>query len=79
MYIRGGDDYRDDRECPKCWSIFEDVQTRLLQPISFIWLHAEPILLSLKQDPEVAQLAAVYLRWSALGLPGSLFLSTTLL
>ena len=46
---------------------------RLFQPISFIWLHAEPILLALKQDPEVARLAAVYLSWSALGLPGSSF------
>ena len=52
---------------------FEDVQTRVLQPISFIWLHAEPILLAMKQDPEVAQLATLYLRWSTLGLPGSSF------
>jgi MATE family multidrug resistance protein len=36
----------------------------------FIWFNAEGILLGLKQDPEVARLAALYLRWVSLGLPG---------
>lgn len=35
-----------------------------------IWFSAEGLLLSLKQDPAVAHLAAVYLRWMSLGLPG---------
>lgn len=35
-----------------------------------IWFNAEGILLFLKQDPDVAHLAAVYLRWVSLGLPG---------
>ena len=38
-----------------------------------IWLNAESILLLLNQDPEVAHLAAVYLRWASLGLPGNGF------
>lgn len=35
-----------------------------------IWFNAESILLFLQQEPEVAHLAAVYLRWVSLGLPG---------
>jgi multidrug resistance protein, MATE family len=38
-----------------------------------IWLHAESILLALKQDPEVAHLAADYLKWAVLGLPAYSF------
>ena len=38
-----------------------------------IWLDAEPILLFLNQEAEVAHLAAIYLRWASLGLPGMLF------
>ena len=34
-----------------------------------VWYHSEAILLALKQDPEVAHLAATYLRWAVLGLP----------
>lgn len=45
------------------------------QPTYCIWINAETILLFLKQDPEVAHLAAVYLRWVSLGLPGMAFLS----
>jgi MATE family multidrug resistance protein len=37
-----------------------------------IWFSGETILLFLKQDPEVARLAAEYLRWVSLGLPGML-------
>lgn len=38
--------------------------------MSLIWLNAESILIFLNQDPEVAYLAAIYLRWALLGLPG---------
>ncbi|KAG8960369.1 hypothetical protein FRC03_006608 [Tulasnella sp. 419] len=38
-------------------------------PIIAIWMAAEDILLFLRQDPEVAALAATYLRWISLGLP----------
>ncbi len=38
-----------------------------------IWFNAESILLALKQDPEVAHLAAVYLKWAVLGLPAYSF------
>ncbi|PPR06453.1 hypothetical protein CVT24_002614 [Panaeolus cyanescens] len=39
-------------------------------PTFIIWLNAEPILLYLKQEPEVAHFAALYLRYVSLGLPG---------
>ncbi|KAG5352496.1 hypothetical protein C0989_002050 [Termitomyces sp. Mn162] len=42
-------------------------------PMYFIWFNAEPLLLTLRQDPEVAQLAAVYLRWASIGLPAYAF------
>ena len=38
--------------------------------MSLVWFNAEPILISLNQEPEVAHLAALYLRWALLGLPG---------
>ncbi|KAF4618728.1 hypothetical protein D9613_010164 [Agrocybe pediades] len=44
-----------------------------LIPMYIAWFNAETILLSLKQDPEVAHLAAVYLRWISLGLPAYAF------
>ncbi|KAF9476806.1 MATE efflux family protein [Pholiota conissans] len=44
-----------------------------LIPMLFIWLNAESLLILLKQDPEVAHLAAVYLRWVSLGLPAYAF------
>lgn len=44
-----------------------------LIPISAIWLNAEAILLLLRQDQEVARLAALYLRWALLGLPAYAF------
>lgn len=34
------------------------------------WFNAESLLLALRQDPEVARLAALYLRWVSMGLPG---------
>ena len=43
------------------------------QPMLLIWLNAESILLFLNQEPEVAHLAAIYLRWASLGLPGMIF------
>ena len=42
-----------------------------------IWLNAESILIFLNQDPEVAHLAAIYLRWASLGLPGMILTSTS--
>ncbi|KAJ7594178.1 mate-domain-containing protein [Mycena floridula] len=44
-----------------------------LIPILTIWGNSETILLALKQDPEVAKLAATYLRWISLGLPAYAF------
>ncbi|KAF7334239.1 RNA helicase [Mycena sanguinolenta] len=44
-----------------------------LIPMYFIWFNAEAILLGLKQDPEVAKLAAIYLKWVSLGLPAYAF------
>jgi len=41
----------------------------VIKPISAVWIWSEPILLALKQDPEVAHYAAIYLRWLLLGLP----------
>ncbi|KAG2143521.1 MATE efflux family protein [Suillus bovinus] len=49
------------------------VTVATLIPVFMIWFNAEFILLLLKQDPEVAYLAAVYLRWSSLGLPAYAF------
>ncbi|KAF8962337.1 mate-domain-containing protein [Flammula alnicola] len=44
-----------------------------LIPTLLIWFNAESILVFLKQDPEVAHLASIYLRWVALGLPAYAF------
>ncbi|KAG7087970.1 hypothetical protein E1B28_012010 [Marasmius oreades] len=38
-------------------------------PMLMIWFNAEAILLALKQDPEVAHLAGVYLKWLSPALP----------
>ncbi len=43
------------------------------QPIMLIWLSAESILLGLKQDPEVAHLAGIYLKYALIGLPAYAF------
>lgn len=44
-----------------------------LVPVIAIWLTAEPILLFLRQEPEIARLAGLYLRWTVLGLPAYAF------
>ncbi|TDL13472.1 MATE efflux family protein [Rickenella mellea] len=44
-----------------------------LIPIIAIWFNSEAILLGLRQDPEVAHLASVYLKWLSLGLPAYTF------
>jgi hypothetical protein len=48
------------------------------QPMFLIWLNAESILILLNQEPEVASLAAIYLRWASLGLPGMVLFSVFL-
>ncbi|KIO11262.1 hypothetical protein M404DRAFT_127956 [Pisolithus tinctorius Marx 270] len=45
----------------------------VLIPVLALWFHAEPILVGLNQDPEVARLAAIYLKWASLGLPAYAF------
>ncbi|KAG6835718.1 hypothetical protein H0H93_015378 [Arthromyces matolae] len=42
-----------------------------LIPIYLMWWNAEPIFTALKQDPEVARMAALYLRWISLALPAA--------
>ncbi|CAE7222164.1 unnamed protein product [Rhizoctonia solani] len=42
----------------------------IIIPILGIWLNAEKILLQLRQEPAIAHLAGVYLRWFSLSLPG---------
>ncbi|KAF9459120.1 MATE efflux family protein [Collybia nuda] len=49
------------------------VMSVVLMPVFLTWFNAENILLFLKQDPEVAHLAAVYLRWVSMGLPAYTF------
>ncbi|KIK23952.1 hypothetical protein PISMIDRAFT_678674 [Pisolithus microcarpus 441] len=45
----------------------------VLIPVLALWLHAEPLLLGLNQDPEIARLASIYLKWASLGLPAYAF------
>ncbi|KAJ7021691.1 multidrug/Oligosaccharidyl-lipid/Polysaccharide flippase [Mycena alexandri] len=49
------------------------IMTAALIPMYLIWFNAETILLGLKQDPEVARLASIYLRWVSFGLPAYAF------
>ncbi|KAJ7311005.1 mate-domain-containing protein [Mycena albidolilacea] len=44
-----------------------------LVPMFVVWFEAEPLLLWLRQDPEIARLAAIYLRWVSIGLPAYAF------
>jgi MATE family multidrug resistance protein len=52
-----------------CSVLASHVNLMTLQPIIMIWVNAESILLFLRQDPEIARLAGMYLRWFSLGLP----------
>lgn len=45
----------------------------LWQPIVVLWQNFEPVLLHFRQDPEVARLAALYLKFASLELPGYAF------
>ncbi|EPQ53474.1 MATE efflux family protein [Gloeophyllum trabeum ATCC 11539] len=49
------------------------VMAACLIPILFVWFNAESILLFLKQEPEVAHLAGIYLKWTSIGLPAYMF------
>ena len=49
------------------------VMAATLVPIILIWFNSEAILLGLKQEPEVAHLAATYLKWATIGLPAYAF------
>ncbi|KAI0305257.1 MATE efflux family protein [Multifurca ochricompacta] len=49
------------------------VMAGFLVPIYFLWFNAESILLFLHQQPEVAHLAALYLKWASIGLPAYAF------
>ncbi|EIN09142.1 MATE efflux family protein [Punctularia strigosozonata HHB-11173 SS5] len=49
------------------------VMAATLIPILVIWFNAESILLALKQDSDVARLAALYLKYLSLGLPAYAF------
>ncbi|CCA70523.1 related to ethionine resistance protein [Serendipita indica DSM 11827] len=49
------------------------LMTAILIPIAMLWLNAEVILLALRQEPEIAKLAGIYLRWFMLGLPAYAF------
>jgi len=46
---------------------------QIYQPIIFVWFNAESILLSLHQQPDVAHLAAIYLKYASIGLPAYAF------
>ena len=45
----------------------------IYQPIFFVWFNAESILLFLHQQPDVAHLAGVYLKYASIGLPAYAF------
>ncbi|KAF8513417.1 mate-domain-containing protein [Hysterangium stoloniferum] len=45
------------------------VMVMVLIPIMITWANSEAILLLLRQEPEIAHLAGVYLKWSILYLP----------
>ncbi|KAG1729548.1 mate-domain-containing protein [Suillus lakei] len=49
------------------------VTAAVIIPVLMIWFNAESMLLMLRQDPEVAHLAGVYLKWASLGLPAYTF------
>jgi MatE len=43
------------------------------QPVYLLWFNAETVLLFLRQQPDVAHLAAVYLKYASIGLPAYAF------
>ena len=54
-------------------SLIYTADLSIRQPICFVWLNAETILLFLRQQPDVAHLAAVYLKYASIGLPAYAF------
>jgi Na+-driven multidrug efflux pump len=53
--------------------ICETTDISFCQPVYFVWFNAESILLSLHQQPDVAHLAAIYLKYASIGLPAYAF------
>ena len=53
--------------------VFAQTDILFCQPIFFLWFNAESILLFLHQQPDVAHLAAVYLKYASIGLPAYAF------
>ena len=51
----------------------ETTDISFLQPVFFVWFNAESILLFLHQQPDVAHLAAIYLKYASIGLPAYAF------
>ncbi|KIM30491.1 hypothetical protein M408DRAFT_66438 [Serendipita vermifera MAFF 305830] len=45
------------------------IMAMVVVPIVALWMNAETILLTLRQEPEIAHLAGIYLKWFTLGLP----------
>jgi Na+-driven multidrug efflux pump len=51
----------------------ETTDISFYQPVFFVWFNAESILLFLHQQPDVAHLAAIYLKYACIGLPAYAF------
>jgi hypothetical protein len=54
-------------------SVYLQYELKHWQPIFTIWFNSEAILLLLRQEKDVAYLAALYLKWVSLGLPAYTF------
>ncbi|KAG6812521.1 hypothetical protein H0H92_002412 [Tricholoma furcatifolium] len=65
--------YTSERPEVGVWAQRMGERVSLVSPLYFIWFNAESLLLALKQDPEVASLAALYLRCYSLCLPAIAF------
>ncbi|CDO73899.1 hypothetical protein BN946_scf185016.g56 [Trametes cinnabarina] len=65
-------DAEDMVEPPNVLKMFKEEAAVLVKYTVPVFV-SESILLFLKQEPEVARLAAVYLRWAAIGLPAYAF------
>ncbi|KAG8874171.1 hypothetical protein FRB97_006099 [Tulasnella sp. 331] len=64
----------DQKRLVGLWSLRMTVVIAVtLVPIVLVWHASEDILLLLKQDPKVAELASLYLRWMSLSLPAYCF------